>query len=100
MDRPVIQPERPGRGGYGVNDALLLRRGLTRGRDVNRLLEKRTVERVRLVEDRERNKRAAREHSFDGELGAGNERFDQHPVVRVVMPDAYIGRQIGRASWR
>ncbi len=46
--------------------------GGARRRDVNRLLEERAVERVRLVEDRERLESAARQHALDRVLGAGN----------------------------
>jgi hypothetical protein len=53
------QTKRAGRGGNGFDDRLLIALGCTRGRDVDRLLEERTIQWVRLVEDRERRERAA-----------------------------------------
>ncbi len=47
------------------------------GGHIERLLEERSVERVRLVEDRQNVEFALPEHTFHDDFGAGNESFDE-----------------------
>ena len=55
-----------------------------RRRDVERFLEERAVERIRLVEERQDVQRPVMEQPFERKLAAGDEAFDQHALVRVV----------------
>ena len=70
---------------------VLVVRGQPRRRDVKRLLERRTVQRIGLVEQRHHLQVPARQDAFDGELGPGDERLDQ---------DLFGGRGIGSAHRR
>jgi hypothetical protein len=68
MDRSVPQTQRlRGRGDAGDDGALRLR-GCRRGRQVNRLLEERTVQRIRLVEDRQYLQGTVVQQSLDGKF--------------------------------
>ena len=84
MDGALAQPERRagirGRAGHGRDD--LARQPRRRGED--RLLEVRALERVRLVEDRERLERAGAQETLNGHLGARHVALDQERPLRVL----------------
>src|SRR6266508_467593 len=61
-------------------DRRLRRFGQPGGRDVDGFLEEWPVERIRLVEERERFERAAIEQAFEGDLDARDEAFDQNAI--------------------
>ncbi len=84
VNRPVREPDgRRCRGHRPGNPATQL--GLRLGhRDVNRFLEKRSVQRIGLVEDRERTQAPARHQPFQRELMPLDERLQQQQFVRGV----------------
>ena len=69
-----------GRGNHG-GDGLLRGRQLARRRHVDGLLEERTVQRIRLVEDGERLQDAVHKDAFDRLLAPRDERLDQDVAV-------------------
>ena len=91
-DRAVGEAEGPGRPRGHVHDRGLRGRRVPGRGHVDRLLEERAVERIRLVEHRERAERAALEQPLQRDLDAGDERLDQD----LVGPLAQV-RHVGRA---
>src|SRR6185503_19825287 len=77
VDWPFGQSHRANRRGGRLDYLLLNFRAQPRRRHVNRFLEERTVERIRLVEDREHSKLAIGHQTFDGDFKARNKLFDQ-----------------------
>ncbi len=90
VHRAVGQTQRGGRALHVIEHRLLLPGGQRRGRDVDRLLEERTVERIRLVEDGEGPQRALRQDSLDGELAPLDEPFDQDRVLEAAAHRAHV----------
>ena len=78
--------------GDGGHDALLHVGRRHRGRAIDRLLEERTIERIRLVEDRQYLEHAMVEQPLDRVLSAGNESLDDRPAVGLVPLDAHVWR--------
>ena len=64
--------------------AATISRRQPRRRGEDRLLEVRALERVRLVEDRERLERAGAQETLDGHLGARHVALDQQRPLRVL----------------
>ena len=96
VDRALAQAE--GRaGGRGDRlDAPLDVGRQPRGRDVDRLLEVRALERVRLVEQRQRVERAAHEQAFQRDLDARHVRLGQQELRGVAAHlDVLAGEQRG-----
>ena len=69
-----------------------------RRRDVDRLFEEGTVERIRLVEDREHGQRPARQHAFEGDLRPRDERLDEKRAVLRRAALLGAGGRIGRGA--
>ncbi len=84
VDRTVAQAERGGGAADTADDGALHVVGCGRGREIDRLLEERAVQRIGLVEDRERVQPAAGQQPFERVLTAGNESFDERRRVRLV----------------
>ena len=80
VHRTVMQPERLRRARHRRRDLRLDPGVHLRRRHVNRFLEERAVERIGLVEDRERPQRAVLEQALERELGAGNVLLDLDDV--------------------
>ena len=82
VDRPVPEPERRGaRARTCSATAPWSGPDSARRRDVDRLFENGPIERVRLVENRERLQRAARQHPFQRELRAVDVLLDEDFVL-------------------
>src|SRR5207253_7134114 len=62
---------------HGLGDLQLARAGQTRGRDVNGFLEVGAVERIGLVEQRQRRQCAVDEQALQGHFETRNELLDQ-----------------------
>jgi hypothetical protein len=77
VDGPRLEAEGARRRRHGVGHASLVGRRPARRRDVDGFLERRSVQRIGLVEQRQHVQRAAGEDAFERQLGAGDERFDQ-----------------------
>ena len=79
--------EAQGMGGlFGVLDDLGLQvRAEARRGDVERFFKKGAIQRVGLVEQGERLQTARGQHALQGDLGAGNEPFDEDALVRLVL---------------
>ena len=75
----------------GIEDGLLCCGRFARRREVNGFLKKRSIERVGLVEQRQRLKTPAREQAFQSEFASGYEAFDQHRLVSGDVPDTREG---------
>ena len=86
----------------GRDDHLLLRLTERRRRDVDRLFEKRTIERIGLVEDRQRSNAASGEHALNGILAALDEAFDDDllPTGMSKGPNRGPGEQRADAVYR
>ena len=91
VDRPVGQPQRCGGLPHGCDHAVLRRLRKARGGDVDRLLEVRPIERVRLVEDREREQFAAAQQSLDRHLVAADETLHHEAVSGVGALVTHVG---------
>ena len=92
MHGTVVQPDRADRIGDGGHDALLHVGRRHRRRAIDRLLEERTIERIRLVEDRQDLHHTMAEQSLDRIFSAGNESLDDRLAVRCVPLDAHVRR--------
>ena len=72
------KPERSGGRGGGNRNPFLGWLRQARRRDVEGLLEKRTVQAIGLVKESQRAKHAVSEQSLERHLGAGHERLAEH----------------------
>src|SRR5579884_3950432 len=77
MYRPLAQANRSSSQRDATGNVLLHPFGQARRRDINGLLKKRAVQRVRLVEKRENLQLAVRENAFQRDLEAGDEVLNQ-----------------------
>ena len=82
----------------GSGDRVLQRRRMTRGRDVERLLEKRPVERIGLVEEREHVEMTAHQQALERDLGSGDELLDQHAAEIGIAALRHVRRSQQRAD--
>src|SRR5207244_11882363 len=96
VDRPLGEAQRrAGITGHG-GDALLRRRRQARRRGVDRLLEERTGERVRLVEECQRVEAAADQQALQRDFAAGADIFDEQRPARADRRRRVRLRQDGR----
>ena len=86
----------------GRDDHLLLRLTERRRCDVYGLFEKRTIERIGFVEDRQRSNAASGEHALNGILAALDEAFDDDllPTGMSKGPNRGPGEQRADAVYR
>ena len=92
VDRPMRQTDGLGGSCDGLDDCRLLARSRRWRRDVDRFLEERPVERVRLVEERQEEKPAVMQQPFERVFATGNEAFDEHHVMSVAAFGADVRR--------
>src|SRR6266581_3995913 len=99
MHGTLAQSEGAGGGGGRLRDLLLDARRQAGRRDVDRLLEERTIQRVRLVEQGEHLEAGGEQDPFQGDLDAGHELFDQHEAagVAAMLLDVRLAQQDGDA---
>ena len=90
MDRPVHEAERAAASRCRAADLLERRGGKARGRHVDRLLEKGTVQRIGLVEDRQDLEGAVGQETFHRDLRPGNVLLDEDPRCRVPAPSRNV----------
>ena len=98
VNRTVVQADRTRRARHRIDHGLLHAQIESGRRDVNRLLEERTFERIGLVEDRERGQLSARQHALDRELRAGNVGLDENLVFETGACGADLGAGQQRAD--
>ena len=89
MHGPLREPERGTGRDRDALDRGLRGRGQARGRHVDRLLEERAVERIRLVEERERLQAAPQQEALERNLAPRHERLHQQ-VLRGAAGDAHV----------
>ena len=82
----------------GRDDFLLLRLTERRRCDVDGLFEKRTIERIRFVEDRERSNVSPGEHALNGILTTLDEAFDDDLLPAGMSKRAHRGAGEQRAD--
>jgi len=90
VNRAVMQAECVRGACHRLDDGALRLGGCGRGRDVDRLFEKGTVQWVRLVEDRQHLQAAVLHHALERVFAAGNEAFEQRRGVRLVPLGAHL----------
>ncbi len=86
-----MKAERARRAGDTVLDGPLRVVGCRRGRQIDRFLEERAVERIRLVEDRQHLQRSVVQQPFQGVLAPGDEPFDECDRMCVIPFRAHLG---------
>ena len=105
VNRAGLEAERARRRGHAFGEAALIGGRQPRRRDVDGLLERRPVERVGLVEQRQHLKGAAGQDALERELRPGDERFHQQLPGRLRDPagarrDRRAGARAARAPPR
>jgi len=85
-----MQPDRLRGARDAVDDGALRVGGGGRRRQVDRLLEERTVERVGLVEKRERLQLTVMQQALQCVLATGDETLNQRGLVRLVALGAHL----------
>src|SRR4051812_22622995 len=88
VDRPVLESQRRCGTLDVLRHAALQRIVHARWRHVNRLLEERSVKRIRLVEDREHAERAASHHTFHRELTPVDVLLDEDLIFQTAARGA------------
>jgi hypothetical protein len=98
VDRPLVQADGGGGAGHRVGDLGLLARRHARWRHVDGLGEERAVERIRLVEQRQRVQLPSRQQALEGQLRSGHELLHDDVAGRVRVDGGHrrIGQQAGQ----